>query len=148
LGLKKRGFGAGKYNGFGGKQEGTETLLQTAVRELEQESGINTQETYLTEVAQLTFTFPEKPDWSQIVHVYLVKKWSSEPVETDEMIPKWFAQDSLPYESMWEADKHWLPLTLQGNYVLGSFVYSGDQRLLEKALQCNPQATPTTPKDL
>ena len=28
LGLKKRGFGTGKWNGFGGKVEPSETILQ------------------------------------------------------------------------------------------------------------------------
>ena len=32
LGMKKRGFGAGKWNGFGGKVDLGETILQGAVR--------------------------------------------------------------------------------------------------------------------
>lgn len=32
LGLKKRGFGAGKWNGFGGKLEAGETPLDSATR--------------------------------------------------------------------------------------------------------------------
>lgn len=32
LGMKKRGFGAGKWNGFGGKVDPGETILQGAVR--------------------------------------------------------------------------------------------------------------------
>ena len=32
LGMKKRGFGAGKWNGFGGKVDPEETILQGAVR--------------------------------------------------------------------------------------------------------------------
>jgi hypothetical protein len=32
LGMKKRGFGAGKWNGFGGKIEAEETCEQAAVR--------------------------------------------------------------------------------------------------------------------
>lgn len=32
LGMKKRGFGAGKWNGFGGKLESGETLLEGAKR--------------------------------------------------------------------------------------------------------------------
>ena len=40
LGCKKRGFGQGKYNGFGGKIEPGETFRQCAVRELYEESGL------------------------------------------------------------------------------------------------------------
>ena len=39
LGYKKRGFGAGRWNGFGGKVETGETLEQAARRELKEESG-------------------------------------------------------------------------------------------------------------
>jgi len=34
--MKKRGFGAGRYNGFGGKVEPGETILQGAQRELQE----------------------------------------------------------------------------------------------------------------
>jgi ADP-ribose pyrophosphatase YjhB (NUDIX family) len=34
LGLKKRGFGTGYYNGFGGKVEVGETIQQAAYREV------------------------------------------------------------------------------------------------------------------
>jgi 8-oxo-dGTP diphosphatase/2-hydroxy-dATP diphosphatase len=32
LGLKKRGLGVGKWNGFGGKIESQETVIQAAIR--------------------------------------------------------------------------------------------------------------------
>ena len=34
LGLKKRGFGEGKWNGFGGKVNPTETITDAAIRYL------------------------------------------------------------------------------------------------------------------
>eukprot|EP00729_Bicosta_minor_P028396 gene28396-12164_t len=40
LGMKKRGFGAGKWNGFGGKVEVGETIVEGAVREMQEESGL------------------------------------------------------------------------------------------------------------
>lgn len=40
LGMKKRGFGKGKWNGFGGKVEQGETMVESAVRELKEEAGI------------------------------------------------------------------------------------------------------------
>ena len=48
LGLKRRGFGAGKYNGFGGKLEQGETMRACAARELEEESGLRVAPTALT----------------------------------------------------------------------------------------------------
>ena len=40
LGMKKRGFGAGKYNGIGGKLEPDETVEQAMVRETQEEIGV------------------------------------------------------------------------------------------------------------
>jgi 8-oxo-dGTP pyrophosphatase MutT (NUDIX family) len=38
--MKKRGFGHGKYNGFGGKVELNETIMDAAIRETNEECGI------------------------------------------------------------------------------------------------------------
>lgn len=40
LGMKKRGFGVGKWNGFGGKVSEGETIFQGALRELKEEASI------------------------------------------------------------------------------------------------------------
>ena len=40
LGLKQRGFGKGMYNSFGGKIEEKEHVVDGAVRELHEETGI------------------------------------------------------------------------------------------------------------
>ena len=39
LGMKKRGFGEGKWNGFGGKVEAGETIIEAAAREVKEECG-------------------------------------------------------------------------------------------------------------
>ncbi len=38
--MKKRSFGVGRWNGFGGKIEGKETIEEGAMRETTEESGI------------------------------------------------------------------------------------------------------------
>ena len=40
LGRKKRGFGEGKYNGFGGKIEEGESARDAVVREIREEAGL------------------------------------------------------------------------------------------------------------
>jgi len=41
LGMKKRGFGQGRWNGFGGKVEKGESVAEGAARELLEESCLN-----------------------------------------------------------------------------------------------------------
>ena len=87
LGLKKTGFGANKYAGIGGKVEAGETVTQAAVREVAEEIGVRVQECDLEEAGHLTFLFPARPAWSQVVHVFVATAWSGEPVESTEMKP-------------------------------------------------------------
>ncbi len=63
LGLKLQKVGAGLYNGYGGKRKGSETVEQTARRELKEEAGIEAED--LEKVAELTFLWPDKPDWTR-----------------------------------------------------------------------------------
>jgi 8-oxo-dGTP pyrophosphatase MutT (NUDIX family) len=127
LGLKKAGFGAGKYAGFGGGMEAGESIQAAAVRELAEETGIRLAESDLIKVGQLRFIFPYRPDWSQVVHVFRVKSWTGEPVESSEMRPAWFKISEVPYTSMWSDAPHWLPLILSGKRVSGRLVLKSDQ---------------------
>lgn len=126
LGLKKRGFGAGKYNGFGGKPGEGETIEEAASRELYEEAGVQVASESLSKVAELTFYFPQKPEWDQVVHVYLVYHWEGSPQESEEMKPEWFTFSGIPYAQMWKDDSYWLPLVLQGKQVTGTFHFGED----------------------
>ena len=55
LGLKKRGFGEGRWNGFGGKVEDGESIEEAAYRELTEESGVSAKK--LTKRGELVFEF-------------------------------------------------------------------------------------------
>jgi len=126
LGYKKTRFGAGKYAGFGGGVEAGETIEAAARRELQEEAGIAVTLDQLEKVAQVTFLFPNKPNWNQEVHVYLVQSWQGDPAESEEMRPEWFALDTLPYPAMWPDAPHWLPLVLTGQCLTARFVYAVD----------------------
>ncbi len=123
LGMKKRGFGVGKYNGFGGKGILGETVEETALRELQEESGLCGKLEDLQKVAELDFFFPYKPEWNQTVHVYLLPTFSGDPHETEEMAFQWFRRDGIPYDRMWDDDKYWLPLVLGGKRVQATIVF-------------------------
>jgi len=141
LGLKKVGFGAGKYTGFGGKVEAGETVTAAAVRELWEETGVRTQEEDLRWVGHLTFLFPANPAWDQTVYVFLVTKWEGEPRESGEMRPAWFPVGHLPFDRMWQDGAHWLPRVLAGERVRAVFVFGEDNESLAEARVERLQAT-------
>jgi len=133
LGLKKRGFGINRWNGFGGKVRGKETIETAALRELLEESGVKGTE--LKKVAQLDFFFPNVDkalSWDQTVHVYLISNWEGTPSEGEEMRPSWFDFASIPYEQAWPDDIHWLPKVLAGSLIKGRFSFGEGDKILEK----------------
>ena len=132
LGMKKRGFGVGKLNGFGGKLNEGESIVEAAVRELFEESGIEAVVDDLRKVAELDFFFPHsEKDWDQKVHVFTVENWKGEPVESEEMSVEWHDFDKIPFDRMWDDDKHWLPKVLDGKKVKGKFSFGEDNSSLD-----------------
>ena len=130
LGYKKIGFGKGKYGGAGGKLLSGESAVRAAVRELYEETGIQTRETDLRPMAHLTFLFPYRPGWSQVVHVFVTGQWEGEAVESREIVPEWFAVSEIPYCRMWADCQHWLPPVLRGERVKASFTFSADNETI------------------
>jgi len=126
IGHKKRGFGAGKFAGFGGKVEPGEIPPQAAARELAEECGLAADPDHLEYAAALTFLFPASPAWDEQVHVFLVRRWQGQPVETDEMRPVWHAPADLPYARMWQDNRIWLPRLLEGEHLQGCFIFAQD----------------------
>lgn len=133
LGLKKKGLGAGKWNGFGGKVEPNESIERAAARELHEECGIEVAAQDLHRVARIEFYFPHKPEWDQVVHAFIAKEWRGEPSESREMMPRWFATNAIPYDTMWADDKEWLPLVLQGKRVDARFTFMADNETVSES---------------
>jgi len=126
LGLKKRGFGQGKWVGLGGKIEPGETLAAAAVRELYEEAGLLADPGRIEQVARLTFCFPTRPDWDQLMHVFIVREWQGEPRESEEIAPQWQPIDDLPFDRMWDDGRRWLPRVLAGERLVMTCVYRED----------------------
>ena len=133
LGLKKRGFGAGKHAGFGGGVEAGETTIEAAIRELQEETSITVSQANLRQVGQLAFLFPARPAWDQVVHVFLAAQWDGEPVESDEMRPRWFARGALPFARMWQDAAHWLPRILDGQSIRARIIFGDDNETVRDA---------------
>jgi len=130
LGLKKVRFGQGKYAGFGGRVEPGETIEQAIVRELEEEAGIRLTTDDIQKRGQLTFVFPAKPNWSQVVHVFTAAAWQGTVTESDEMQPIWVSINNLPLNRMWQDARHWLPVMLEGKRIQGTFIFNDDNESL------------------
>ncbi|KAK3612436.1 hypothetical protein CHS0354_032046 [Potamilus streckersoni] len=132
LGLKKRGFGMGRWNGFGGKVETGETIIQAALRELQEESGLKAKN--LQEVGLLKFEFVGDPQLLE-VHVFTSSEYEGKPTESSEMKPQWYDIDSIPFDKMWPDDKWWFPLLLKGSKFSGYFLFEGHDDVLNYTLE-------------
>lgn len=133
LAIKKRGFGAGKYNGVGGKIEKNETPENAMIRETQEE--ISVTPIKFEKVGLMEFDEYYKGNKENVVfHLYLVTEWNGEPTESDEMLPKWFGINEIPYENMFADDKYWLPLVLNGKKIKAYFEFDEEWNLLSKEI--------------
>lgn len=131
LGMKKRGFGAGRWNGFGGKIQKGEGIEDAAKRELQEEAGLTAEE--MTEQGLLEFEFRGDPQTLE-VHVFRVDRFTGEPRETEEMRPQWFPVGEIPYDAMWPDDRHWVPLFLDKKKFRGKFLFEGLDAIIDMNL--------------
>jgi 8-oxo-dGTP pyrophosphatase MutT (NUDIX family) len=115
LGLKLRGFGKDKWNGFGGKlePEDGDSLERCAYREGRQECGIDLKD--LVKIGETKYIFDgDEPE--HLVTSFKTDYFEGYPVKTKEMRPKWFGVSRIPYDAnewsggfgMWENDRYWM----------------------------------------
>lgn len=134
LAMKKRGFAAGRWNGYGGKVRSGEGIEQAAIRELEEESSIKANG--LIQRGKLTFTFEDGSDELE-VHLFRAEDYVGEPQETEEMKPKWFLYSDIPYTEMWADDVYWMPQFLQDKNIRGTVHFNNpkDQQILTNTIE-------------
>ena len=118
-------FGQGKWNAPGGKILRGEEAEQCAIREVFEETRLAVRD--LERVGVVHFYKYEKredPDW--IVDVFLSRTFEGTPKSGREGVIRWFDVDALPFQEMWEDDRYWSRLALEGKQFEGWFYYSGD----------------------
>ncbi len=126
--LKKRGLGAGKVNGPGGRVEPGETEHDCAVRETQEELGVTPRGLDVAGILHFQFTDGYKLQCM----VFRAEDCEGDPVETDEAVPRWTRVDSVPYDEMWADDIRWLPGVIAGGRFLGYFEFDGERMLTER----------------
>jgi 8-oxo-dGTP diphosphatase len=138
---KKRGLGAGKINGPGGRLEPGETPVEGAIREVEEELLVTPSD--LRYCGDNRFQFVD--GYSIHVHVFVAEGLSGEPSETAEAVPLWSSVDDLPFDEMWEDDRLWLPMALEGRRFSARYVFEGD-RMLDHLISPWDRIPPAVPR--
>ena len=129
LGLKKTGFGKGRWVGVGGKLELGESPLQAVTREAKEEFGVVLNET--RQAGIINFIYSQDPFWNHQACIYISKNWSGTPQSSPEIDPRWFPYSNIPYDEMWPDNKLWLPFILEGKTIKGSVTYGGNKNVTE-----------------
>ncbi|MBR9681777.1 MAG: 8-oxo-dGTP diphosphatase [Candidatus Altiarchaeota archaeon] len=113
---KKRGFGKDKVNGPGGKMEAGESPEDAVKREVLEETGIIVDPKFSGIVE-----FNNDGSLDNLCFIFVADGFEGEPKETEEARPFWVHKDEVPLSRMWEDDKYWLHLVLNGKKIHGRF---------------------------
>ena len=133
--LKKRGMGDGYYNGPGGHIELEETKTEAAIRETKEETGLDVAD--LVDMGTLYFQF--RDGTRMIGYVFTTHTYSGTLIdECDETKPFWAKISELDYSNMWEDDRLWFPLLLEGKRFNGYFIFD-DRKLVDSRIEELPE---------
>lgn len=129
---KKRGFGAGYLNGYGGKKRPPDTTIEsTAIREMKEEADVTVIASDLDKVAIIDF-FEESTHLFEC-HIFFCRNWQGELRETKEMaVPIPCDLDNLPYDRMWKADTIWFPIICSGKRIRAKAYYAQGMKEVER----------------
>ncbi len=142
LGLKQKGIGEGKWNGFGGKVEDVDRIQSkkqklnpyemAMMREVKEECGL----TILNykQMGKIYFSFDVHQEVFD-VHIFLITEFKGEIKKTEEMYPQWFNLSEIPYDDMWLDDRLWLPYLLNHKKIEAYFIFSDESNIVGHQLR-------------
>ncbi len=140
---KKTGLGSGYINAPGGHIEIEETKTEAAIRETKEETGLDVSN--LEERGVLRFQF--RDGLRMLGYVFFTSTWSGTMVdETDETKPFWADIASLDYSEMWEDDRLWLPMALEGKKFSACFIFD-DRTMIDSRVEEMEEEAPVIELD-
>lgn len=104
----------GKYNGLGGKMEPGEDIISCLRREIMEEAGVICEDIILRGTINWYGFGAGGENWFGFI--FLVQEFSGEPYHSnDEGDLLWMNVDELHSLSMWEGDRHFIPLVFDND---------------------------------
>ncbi|XP_027837844.1 putative nudix hydrolase 1 [Aphis gossypii] len=132
LGMKNRGMGKGKWNGFGGKVEPNETIDDAAKREVKEECGLDV--ISMEKIGIIDFEYVGSKEILE-GHIYFCDLFEGDIIESDEMAPiKWFKIKDSPCDTMWIDHKYWFPMILKKIPFKAHFKYLNDDTMIDSTI--------------
>lgn len=121
-------FGADKWNGVGGKLKLNETPEDGLRREVFEETGLKILNFKFHGILNFYFGGRNEPNW--IVYVFSTKAFEGMPRSSKEGTLRWFTFEEIPFDEMWQDDKHWLPMLFKGKNFEGDFYFDEEGKEL------------------
>ena len=135
------GLGQNLLAGYGGKVGDSpkiwnETRAEAMARELLEETrNVHVLLEDLMHMGRVRFLYTHKPQAQLDVSIYLIKRYSGEPEETESMVPRWYNKTHLPADLMFLDNQFWLPLVLDEMQVDAVFSYGPDGQIIEMSVK-------------
>lgn len=101
-----------KWTGIGGMVDAGESLEDSLIREIDEESYIKIEKKDMRKVAEI-----EYPGFQ--LNVFLTDKSTGKLRAKEAMLKefRWFSKDDLPYSDMHAGNDKWLPQILEGKFI-------------------------------
>ena len=84
-------------------------------------------------IGLLFFEFVNDPPLFE-VHVFTADTFQGEVTESEEMRPKWYHKDEIPFDQMWKDDVLWFPHMFQNQLFKGYFTFEGHETIVDYTL--------------
>jgi 8-oxo-dGTP diphosphatase / 2-hydroxy-dATP diphosphatase len=83
----------------------------------------------------MNFYFEHTPKEYIEVNIFGIHDFEGEPTESEEMRPKWFHINDIPYDLMWPDDIHWHHLFFSGKKFKGEFHFKNYDTILRHEIK-------------